>query len=142
MSSISLTRIGSIFAVLILGAAAALGQKPAPVPQRVTSIATGTAPMASDGMRRQMAFMTAWATLNRQYYDKTFGGVDWEKIRLEFEPKVVAAKTDREFHALLADMIRRLGKSHLAIIEPEYFDELKRAKSRARIYERRRASGI
>jgi carboxyl-terminal processing protease len=86
--------------------------------------------------------MTFWETLNRQYYDKTFGGLDWEKIRTEFTPKVTAAKTDREFHELVNQILRRLGRSHLALVEPEYFEQLKKAKTRARIYERRKVAGL
>ncbi|HEX8116011.1 MAG TPA: S41 family peptidase, partial [Pyrinomonadaceae bacterium] len=39
--------------------------------------------------------------------------------RLEFEPRVAAAHTDRELHTLLQQMLNRLGRSHFNIIPPE-----------------------
>jgi carboxyl-terminal processing protease len=130
-------------ATCFAGEISAQKKRPVPPPPSVVNIfSTPTSSQTVEGQRRQAAFETAWQTLNQQYYDKTFGGLDWNKVHDEFEPKVAAAKTDHEFHGLLASMIRRLGKSHLTVIEPEYFEELKRAKTRARIYEKRKASGL
>ena len=86
--------------------------------------------------RRQTAFYMAWSTLNEAYFDKTFGGLDWNKIRTEFAPRVSRTKTDAEFHRLLVEMIGRLGKSHLDIIVPEYFERIQVAKERARVREK------
>lgn len=83
--------------------------------------------------RRMEAFNTAWTTLNQYYFDKTFGGLDWNTIRAEYEPKVRIAKTDRQFHQILDEMMNRLGKSHLAVIVPEYFEQLEAAQKQARV---------
>jgi C-terminal processing protease CtpA/Prc len=80
--------------------------------------ATKPAPLAPDAQRRQDAFMTVWQTVNVNYFDKTFSGLDWNKIREEYQPRVTAAKTDAEVHRLLAEMVNRLGTSHFAIIPP------------------------
>ena len=69
--------------------------------------------------RRLESFNKAWSILREHYFDATFNKLDWNKIRLEYEPRVRAAKTDAEFHSLLGGMIARLGRSHLAIIPPE-----------------------
>ncbi len=86
------------------------------------------------------AFSLAWATLNEQYFDKTFGGLDWLKIRSEYEPRVRRAKTDAEFHDILEEMIGRLGKSHLSILVPEYFERFENAKASARKREKELAA--
>lgn len=143
MRTPALIRVVFILALPCLLGIEAVAQKKRPVAKPVVNILTSSAtPQNSDAGRRQIAFETAWGTLNQLYYDKTFGGVDWNKIHTEFAPKVAAAKTDHEFHELLAAMLRRLGRSHLAIIEPEYFDQLKRAKTQARMYEKRKATGL
>lgn len=100
-----------------------------PITAQVTVSASNLPP---EKQRRLEAFSVAWNTIDDNYYDKTFGGLDWNKVRTEFEPRVVAAKTDAEFHVLLTEMIGRLGRSHLAVIIPEYFDRLEKAKVQAR----------
>src|SRR4051794_10276225 len=101
MRTPSLIRVIFILAVAGLLSSAAAAQKKPPVGRPVVNILTSSAaPQSAESLRRQIAFATAWETLNRQYYDKTFGGVDWNKIRAEFTPKVAAAKTDHEFHEL------------------------------------------
>lgn len=86
------------------------------------------------------AFSLAWSTLNEQYFDKTFGGLDWLKIRQEYEPRVRRTKTDAEFHDILEEMIGRLGKSHLSVLVPEYFEKIESAKVRARKREKELAA--
>ncbi len=137
----SLIRTLVICVLLALVASGVAGQKRPPVPPPRAIVLA--APQKDDGsVRRQAAFVTFWQTINDQYYDKTFGGLDWRKVGQEYQPKVAAAKTDREFHALLSEMVHKLGRSHLGIIEPEYLDELKRAKLRARRFEKRKAAGL
>jgi carboxyl-terminal processing protease len=79
-------------------------------------------PVAAAGAeaeRRRESFDIVWRTVNETHYDPKFGGVDWEAVREEFEPRVAAARTDRELHALLQQMLNRLGRSHFNIIPPE-----------------------
>lgn len=122
-----------VTALLPFGVSAQRVKKPVrPVLKPIISQVTVSASNPTAGQRRLEAFSAAWVTINQNYYDKTFGGLDWNKVRAEFEPRVVAAKTDAEFHVLLTEMIGRLGRSHLAVIIPEYFDRLEKAKAQAR----------
>ncbi len=82
--------------------------------------------------RRVEAFDTAWTAIYQSYYDKNFSGLDWGRIHAEFQPRVKATKTDAELHVLLQEMIDRLGRSHLSIIVPEYFERVELAKKQAR----------
>lgn len=119
--------------------AEATAQKKKPVIKPITATVTvlGSAdsgPALPPAQQRRLnAFNLAWSTLDQNYFDKSFGGLDWEKIRTEYLPRVTAAKTDLEFHRILKEMIDRLGKSHLNIIVPEYFEKLELAKREARL---------
>ena len=93
-------------------------------------------PLTPEAQRRQDAFWTVWQTINVSYFDKTFSGLDWNKIREEYQPRVAAAKTDAEVHRLLAEMVNRLGTSHFAIIPPEFLKTIQQAKAEARARER------
>src|SRR5947209_1533185 len=69
--------------------------------------------------RRSEAFEIVWRTVKENHFDPTFGGVDWDAVRAEFAPLVERAASDRELHALLQQMLNRLGQSHFNIITPE-----------------------
>jgi hypothetical protein len=57
-----------------------------------------------------------------QHFDKTLNGVDWEAVRVEFEPKARAAASQDELRVLLSEMLARLGQSHFGIIPSEEVD--------------------
>jgi carboxyl-terminal processing protease len=65
------------------------------------------------------AFEIVWRTVKENHFDPTFGGTDWDAVRSEFAPLVERAGSDRELHALLQQMLNRLGQSHFNIIPPE-----------------------
>ncbi|MDT5295896.1 MAG: hypothetical protein QOJ76_2776 [Acidobacteriota bacterium] len=73
----------------------------------------------SDAGTREEAFEIVWRTVKENHFDPAFGGVDWDAVRAEFAPRVAAARTDRELHLLLQQMLNRLGQSHFNIIPPE-----------------------
>ncbi len=121
-----------VLALAVLnGGIAAQAKKPSRNGRKqITQAVTSSEPTPEQ--RRQEAFTAAWSTINEHYFDKTFSGLDWNKVRAEFQPRVKAAKTDAAFHRLLDEMLSRLGKSHLSIIVPEYFANIESAKEKAR----------
>lgn len=90
---------------------------------RVEAPAVAAAPPAAaasaEAVRRREAFDIVWQTVRDNHFDPKFGGVDWEAVRAEFEPRAAEARTDRELHTLLQQMLNRLGRSHFNIIPPE-----------------------
>lgn len=82
--------------------------------------------------RRYDSFIKVWETINENYFDSTFGGLDWLKIRAEYTEKVDKAVTDAELHDLLQELIGRLNKSHFTIVPPEVFRAIDIAKIAAR----------
>lgn len=90
---------------------------------RVESPTVAAAPpvaaAGAEAERRRESFEIVWQTVRDNHFDPKFGGVDWDAVRAEFAPRVAAARNDRELHALLQQMLNRLGRSHFNIIPPE-----------------------
>lgn len=84
-----------------------------------TAVVSKESPKAETTEIRRQAFEKVWTTVNEKHYDPTFGGVDWQAVRLAYEPKALAAKSDAEFHGVLRQMLGELKLSHFAIYPPE-----------------------
>ncbi|MEP7213813.1 MAG: S41 family peptidase [Acidobacteriota bacterium] len=104
-------------------------------PPRASSYRPTAPASGADVQRRVDAFLKVWSTLNQNYFDPTFNNLNWNKIKTEFEPRVRMAKSDGELYALLNEMIGRLQRSHLAIITPEVYQAIERAKVEAKARE-------
>ncbi|MCA8960251.1 MAG: hypothetical protein KDC38_07045 [Planctomycetes bacterium] len=80
-------------------------------------------PMSAERAALHLAsFDKVWTTIRDRHYDETLGGVDWEAVRTELRPRVVAATSDEEVRRILQDMISRLGLSHFQIIPSAAID--------------------
>lgn len=120
----------AFFIVLVLSlASAALGQTaPAPIPAPATA---DNSSAQSDLAKRQEAFQIVWQTVNDQFYDAKFGGVDWAGVRTRYEPQVAKVGSDREFHSLLQQMLNELHQSHFVVIPREAIPKIRVAKDEA-----------
>ena len=78
----------------------------------------------SDSQKRQESFEIVWKTVNERFYDPTFGGVDWKKVRERYAPLVAASTSDEQLHQLLQQMIGELHQSHFVIIPKESIPKL------------------
>ena len=81
---------------------------------------------------RFAAFYLVWQTLNDNYFDQTFNGLNWQKIRQEYEPRVIKTTSDAQLYAILQEMINRLNRSHFFIIPPEVYKAIETAKIKAK----------
>lgn len=81
---------------------------------------------------RWNSFIKVWSTLSDNYFDRTFNGLDWNKVKAVYRPRVIAAKTDEELHRILDEMIQRLDRSHFAIIPADVLQTLDLAKREAK----------
>ncbi len=88
--------------------------------------------LTPEAQRRLETFQKVWQVISDYYFDPTFNNLNWTAIKTEYEPRVRVVKTDAELHRLLHEMINRLGRSHLAIIPPEVYREIERAKFEAK----------
>ncbi len=135
--------------------AAALSQrktlpKPRPAPDkilRITKLGTvdvlgGDTPQGLSAAQklRWDSFIKVWETLRDNYFDQTFNGLDWNAVKAEYRPRVIAAKNDLEFHSQMQEMIGRLERSHFAIVPPEVYREIETAKTEAKKREKERSA--
>lgn len=68
---------------------------------------------------RTAIFNEVWTLVRDRYVYEDYGGIDWEAVRNEFEPLVVASATEAEFYALIEQMIGRLGDDHTRFDTPQ-----------------------
>ncbi|MBS3946632.1 MAG: PD40 domain-containing protein [Melioribacter sp.] len=61
---------------------------------------------------RQMFYET-WANLEENYYDDNFHGVDWHKIKNQYEKYLPGIRTRDHLRVLLSDMLGELNSSHM-----------------------------
>ena len=81
------------------------------------NVVHGVAAASSDA--RQESFDIVWRTIKDKHFDPTLGGLDWNKVREQYEPRAAAAKSDTEFYDVLRQMLGELHQSHFNIIPPE-----------------------
>lgn len=63
----------------------------------------------------QELFNLVWQTINENFYDPSFGGVDWKRVRQKYSPEVPKIRDDRSFTELAYRMMRELHVSHLEL---------------------------
>ncbi|HWP35458.1 MAG TPA: S41 family peptidase, partial [Thermodesulfobacteriota bacterium] len=80
----------------------------APAPVRPAAQPTAEAEAAA----RLAAFREVWRLAAERFYDRNMRGVDWEATRVRFAPRAAAARDDREFAAVVNEMLGTLGSSH------------------------------
>lgn len=68
---------------------------------------------------RQETFDFVWRTVKDKHFDPTFGGVNWDRVRQEYAPRMASIKNDGELYKLLQQMLGELRQSHFNIIPPE-----------------------
>ena len=82
---------------------------------------------ASSSDQRQLnmdSFEFIWTTIRDQYWDPTFGGLNWQAVHDELRPRVEHASTMPEARRVMRQMIDRLGKSHFGIIPADVYGDL------------------
>jgi carboxyl-terminal processing protease len=63
-------------------------------------------------------FDAAWSTVNANFYDPNFHGVDWKAVGDRYRAKLPDVKTDKQFEALISAMLNEIGTSHIYIQPP------------------------
>lgn len=93
-------------------------QNPARQPAVVGAVPASEKNESSSEIWRR-TFDIVWQTVRDKHFDPTLGGVDWEKIRQQYQPQVSGVKSDAELYRLLQQMLGELHQSHFNIIPPE-----------------------
>ncbi len=104
----------SLLALLIFSAGTGQSQQANPPKPPGQTVATQT-----DTEKRQASFELVWQTVDKNFYDPTFNGVNWKGVHDRYAPLVASAKTDEELYLLLQQMINELHQSHFLIVPPQ-----------------------
>lgn len=67
---------------------------------------------------REETFRVVWETVRDRYFDPSFGGLDWNAVRSEYQPRALNAPDDAAFYQVLQEMVDRLGQSHFQVMAP------------------------
>lgn len=86
------------------------------------STSTAAAPASASGYVE--SFEVVWATVNEEFYDPEFGGVDWQAAHDRYLPLVAAADSDEAFVDVTNSMLFELGVSHLGVAPPDEPEQL------------------
>ncbi|MBW4612948.1 MAG: PDZ domain-containing protein [Desmonostoc vinosum HA7617-LM4] len=57
-------------------------------------------------------FNEVWQTVNDNFYDAKFNGVDWKAMRQKYQPQVEKAKSNQEVASVINQMLAELRTSH------------------------------
>lgn len=72
-------------------------------------------------------FEQVWQTVNDNFYDPNFNGVDWKAMRAKYQPQAAQTKSSLEVAAVINQMLSELHSSHTHFYtkdEPAYYQLL------------------
>src|SRR5512141_1722093 len=67
---------------------------------------------------RSSAFDFVWDTIDRNYVDPKFNGIDWSAAAKKYRPLAMSARNDDEFWEVLNRMTGELHDSHTRVEPP------------------------
>jgi carboxyl-terminal processing protease len=73
---------------------------------------------------QEQVFESVWSTVQENFFDPNFNGVDWEKKRSQYRPLAKQAKSTEELAKVINQMLKELNTSHTRFYtqnEPEYY---------------------
>jgi len=89
-----------------------------PTPTPVPLDPTPTLAPVSAELRTEI-FEQVWTTVRDTYVYEDYRGVDWERARIEFAPRVAAAADPETFYALMRELIALLDDEHSRFESPQ-----------------------
>jgi len=75
-------------------------------------------PCWSENEEYLSTFEIVWKKVNETFFDPTFGGLNWKAVHDRYQPRIAAAKTDKEFYELINKMLWELKVSHANLVPP------------------------
>lgn len=70
------------------------------------------------------SFDQVWTTIRDKHFDTTFGGNDWNALKLQYRPVVETASTMRDARNAVSAMLEHLGVSHCSILPKDAYEGL------------------
>ncbi len=72
-----------------------------------------------DESQRSAVFEKVWGTVATRYLYANFGGVDWQTVKQEYQPRALQADSSAAFYGAVAAMVRQLGDDHSRFLDPQ-----------------------
>ncbi|MCC5650308.1 S41 family peptidase [Nostoc sp. XA013] len=72
-------------------------------------------------------FEQVWQTVNDNFYDPNFNGVDWKAIKKQYQPQLIKAYSSKDAAVVLNQMLSQIKSSHTRFYtqdEPAYYQLL------------------
>ncbi|MCB1023796.1 MAG: hypothetical protein KDB79_05380, partial [Acidobacteria bacterium] len=67
---------------------------------------------------RSEIFEKVWNLINERYYDPKMNGVDWQRVRANYEPRIADLNSSEEFYDLLKKMVGEMNDAHTRFLTP------------------------
>jgi carboxyl-terminal processing protease len=113
-----------IFCIALACAALGTGQNPSG-PPLTRGPKPGEHGLTAERKRLNIeSFEFIWSTIRDQYWDPSFGGVNWIGVHDELRPELERAVTMQQAREVMRQMMERLGKSHFAIIPNDLYGDV------------------
>ncbi|HEX4296186.1 MAG TPA: S41 family peptidase [Rhizomicrobium sp.] len=64
-------------------------------------------------------FDRVWSTVDDNFYDPKFHGVDWRAVGGRYRTRLAGVTTDKQFDALVSAMLAEIGTTHIYIVAPK-----------------------
>lgn len=89
----------------------------------VPGVGSARAPPATAGAQPSVSYLDIfdeiWTTIQNEYYDPAFNGVDWRSARLRYRPRVESAKSPSEAFGYIETLLGELRDSHTKYTPPD-----------------------
>ncbi|QIR35894.1 S41 family peptidase [Tolypothrix sp. PCC 7910] len=72
-------------------------------------------------------FEQVWQTVNDNFYDPKFNGIDWQAIKKQYQPQLIKAESGKDVAIVINQMLSQLKSSHTRFYtqdEPAYYQLL------------------
>jgi carboxyl-terminal processing protease len=103
-----------LFLVLALSIGCGTSKRTAP------AVATNPvdAPATLSRQDRIEIFEEVWKTINEEYYDPSFNGINWQEVHDRYRPRAEGAANDLQFYTLFEVMLAELRDAHTIFTHP------------------------
>ncbi len=78
-----------------------------------------SAPGAASAADYPALFEKVWSTVDENFYDPAFHGVDWKAVGARYRVQLGGVHDDKAFEALASAMLKEIGTSHIYIVPPQ-----------------------
>jgi carboxyl-terminal processing protease len=70
------------------------------------------------------SFEKVWTTIRDKHWQTNPGGLDWQAIHAEFQPRIERAQSTEETRAIIREMLGRLKETHFSIFAANVYEDV------------------